>query len=161
MNITRALFILRHGSYEGRIKYLEAVKTIEDELNRKTEELDLAKKAIIALTEERMKLLDNNTACDSCSCELLDARDKAIRESHLLADDNERLKEILDSYALQYGSAVTKERYLKSERAEAYKRFAERMKGQVFSGATPHDYELLHMCIDGIAKELTEGKNDE
>ena len=61
MNITRALFILRHGSYEGRKKYLEAVQTIEDELNRQKQELDLAKQAIIALTEERMTLEDTQS----------------------------------------------------------------------------------------------------
>lgn len=43
MNITRALFILRHGSYEGRKKYLEAVQTIEDELNRQKIEIESLK----------------------------------------------------------------------------------------------------------------------
>ena len=129
----------------------EAVER-QETINRLNEELDLAKKAIIALTEERMKLLDNSTACDSCSCELLDARDKAIRESHRLADDNESLKRILDCYALQYGSAVDKERFLKPARAEAVKEFAEKLK------------PTLSFCrytsaedIDNLVKEFTEG----
>lgn len=60
MNITRALFILRHGSYEGRKKYLEAVQTIEDELNRQK-----------ALIEE---------SCECCACKLLEERDSARAE---------------------------------------------------------------------------------
>ena len=50
--------------------------------------------------------------------------------------------------------------FLAEARADAVKEFAERLKRQVFSDATPHDYEILHLCIDGIAKEFTEGESN-
>ena len=40
MNIKRAFFILYHGSAEGRHKYLEAVRTVEDIINRQNVEID-------------------------------------------------------------------------------------------------------------------------
>lgn len=92
MTLKQAFFILRHGSAEGNHKYLEAVKVIEDEYNRQKEELDLAKKAIIALTEERMKLqreIDNE--CDHCGCVLIDQRDNARADA--VKEFAERLKE--------------------------------------------------------------------
>lgn len=55
MTLKQAFFILRHGSAEGNHKYLEAVKVIEVEYNRQKQELDLAKQALFALTEERMR----------------------------------------------------------------------------------------------------------
>lgn len=55
MTLKQAFFILRHGSADGKRKYLEAVKIIEVAYNRQVQELDLAKRAIIALTEERME----------------------------------------------------------------------------------------------------------
>lgn len=56
MTLKQAFFILRHGSAEGNHKYLEAVKVIEEEYKHQAEELALAKKALIALTEEKMQL---------------------------------------------------------------------------------------------------------
>ena len=55
MTLKQAFFILRHGSAEGNHKYLEAVKVIEEEYKHQAEELALAKKALIVLTEELRK----------------------------------------------------------------------------------------------------------
>lgn len=141
MNITRAFFILRHGSYEGHQKYLEAVKVIEDEYNRQKEELDLAKQAIIALTEERMKLqreIDNE--CDHCGCVLIDQRDNARADA--VKEFAERLQDRMFNY---------------------YECVGESARGRPYKGDTLMDYEVVDMIedsIDNLVKEFTEGKPD-
>ena len=92
MTLKQAFFILRHGSAEGNHKYLEAVKIIEVAYNRQVQELDLAKQALTALTEERMRLqreIDNE--CDHCGCVLIDQRDNARADA--VKEFAERVKE--------------------------------------------------------------------
>lgn len=69
-----------------------------------------------------------------------------------LAEENERLKNICNSYALQYGTARDKEVFLRKEREDTVREFAERLKKEclVDSG-----YEVLQIgTIDRIAKEI-------
>jgi hypothetical protein len=67
----------------------------------------------------------------------------------------DRLNYILQCYALEHGTAVDKERFLKPARAEAVKEFAEKLK----KGAVLDD-DLLWVTdvdIDNLVKEFTEG----
>ena len=76
MNTEKALFILRHGSYEGHQKYLEAVKVIEDELDRKNE------------TIEQLQ-----TALFKCGEEMATARVEAVKEfAEKLKEDVEKMQ---------------------------------------------------------------------
>lgn len=43
MTLDKALFILRHGSAEGKRKYFEAIKIIENEVNRQKAEIERLK----------------------------------------------------------------------------------------------------------------------
>ena len=151
MTLKQAFFILRHGSAEGRHKYIEAVKVIEDENNRQKAEIERLKSVIDA-------------SCVSCACQLLGERDSARAEVESLKIANEKLydvnkhqeAEIEDQASLILSLSSIKTTVINDAKADAIKEFAERLKRQVFSDATPHDYEILHLCIDGIAKEFTE-----
>ena len=84
-----------------------------------------------------------STDCDF----FLKSQEQTIKE---LTEENERLKNICNSYALQYGTARDKEVFLRKEREDTVKRFAERLKaicwGEIISPST----------IDRIAKEILE-----
>lgn len=77
--------------------------------------------------------------------------DKTIQK---LTEENERLRantksatEILNfKFAYDAGKADT------------VRKMQERLKKQRFSDITPHDYDLLHCFIDGVAKEMLEGE---
>ena len=79
-----------------------------------------------------------------------------------LEAETDRLNYILQCYALEHGTAVDKERFLKPARAEAVKEFAESLKTNVFevddiNGDTVLAVEVSH--IDYLVKEFTEGEN--
>lgn len=77
----------------------------------------------------------------------------------------EELENICESYALQYGTAVAKEVFLKKERADTVRKFAKRLKAKAMD-VDMDDATLWLSCvpvddIDQIAKELLEeGKNN-
>ena len=65
----------------------------------------------------------------------------------------ERLKRILDSYALQYGTAVDKDRFLRQAKSEAIKEFAERLKLNGYWDIDLPDYVFVD-DIDNLVKEM-------
>ena len=103
------------------------------------------------LTEENDKLRKAKVVyetVDYCADDLA----KALEE-------NERLKNICNSYALQYGTARDKEVFLRKEREDTVRKFADRLKKEclVDSG-----YEVLQIgTIDRIAKEILNKTEEE
>ncbi len=71
--------------------------------------------------------------------------------------DLERLNKNLEAYALQYGTANDQSEKLKSNRAEAVKEFAERLRGRFKT--EPILFEELCYKIDILAKELIGGED--
>jgi hypothetical protein len=70
-----------------------------------------------------------------------------------ISKENERLERICESYALQYGTAMDKEVFLKQERADTVRKMRERIK-EYF----PYDDDSgLYVVLDQIAKEMLEG----
>lgn len=69
----------------------------------------------------------------------------------------ERKGRIIESYALQYGTAADKEVFLRKVRAEAIREFAERLKLYLFieRGGI---YTVSGKDIDNLVKEMTEGQ---
>lgn len=66
----------------------------------------------------------------------------------------ERLTRICDSYALQYGTAVDKEAFLKQERADTVRKMQERIERHATNG---YPRKVRLDVIDQIAKEMVEG----
>lgn len=77
-----------------------------------------------------------------------------------LAEENERLKNICNSYALQYGTARDKEVFLRKEREDTVREFAERLKGAFNFGHTILEKSICDI-IDQIAKEILNKTEDE
>lgn len=113
-------------------------------------------KDAIALIKE---LTEENERLESISINkdiTIEAINEVIKQ---LNEENERLKNICNSYALQYGTARDKEVFLRKERADTVKRFAERLKKEclVDSG-----YEVLQIgTIDRIADEILNKNTEE
>lgn len=78
-------------------------------------------------------------------------------EIERLEAEIERLNYILQCYALEYGTAADKERFLKPVRAEAIKEFAERLKEELTTGMAVMRVSALDI-IDNLVKEFTEGE---
>ncbi len=96
---------------------------------------------------EKEQIIKVITQHNENCCNLTEITIALIKE---LTEENERLKNICNSYALQYGTARDKEVFLRKEREDTVKRFAERLKaicwGEIISPST----------IDRIAREITE-----
>lgn len=71
----------------------------------------------------------------------------------------ERKGRIIESYALQYGTAADKEVFLRKVRAEAIREFAKRLKEKSY---IPDPYWKMSVVdeyrIDNLVKEMTEGQ---
>lgn len=78
-----------------------------------------------------------------------------------LTKENERLTGNCESYALQYGTATDKEVFLKRERADTVREFAERLKAEAY---VPKPYGMSKVVdvgtIDRIADEILNGKEE-
>lgn len=81
--------------------------------------------------------------------------------------ENERLKQVLNSYALQYGTVTDQSKKIKEIKDEAYKEFAERLTDRIAEAVDiSHDnpngsnYDLTDVfdTIHNLVKELKEGK---
>ena len=69
----------------------------------------------------------------------------------------DRLNYILQCYALEHGTAVDKERFLKPARAEAVKEFAEMLK-EIVDGNSSGYLFIPEKRFDNLVKEFTEGE---
>ena len=74
----------------------------------------------------------------------------------------EKLENICNSYAMQYGTATDKEVFLKKERADTVRKMVERLKEKAMD-VDMDDATLWMSCVpvddvDQIAKQLTEDK---
>ena len=78
-------------------------------------------------------------------------------------EEIERLTRICGSYALQYGTAVDKEAFLKQERADTVRKMQERLRKESypFPCAIGVEYAVPYCKVDQIAKEMVEGSSDE
>ena len=158
MTLKQAFFILRHGSAEGNHKYLEAVKVIEDEYNRQKETIEQLKTALFKCGEDAVEIENYKKIAEhqqSLSMDRFFEIQRLKEEIVKLEAETDRLNYLLQCYALEHGTAVDKERFLKPARAEAVKEFAERLK----KGAVLDD-DLLWVTdvdIDNLVKEFTEG----
>ena len=168
MNTEKALFILRHGSYEGHQKYLEAVKVIEDEFNRQKETIEQLKTALFKCGEDAVEIENYKKIAEYQQSLSMDR----FFEIQRLREEIERLHNILLSFTNEVSVWSNKKGYDTSEislipildkaknikeeaRAEAVKEFAERLK----TGAVLDD-DLLWVTdvdIDNLVKEFTEG----
>ena len=94
---------------------------------------------------------------------LLDLINRQQAEIVKLEAETDRLNYILQCYALEYGTAVDKERFLKPARAEAVKEFAERLKQKETTAISCKRFEGVVSTddIDNLVKEFTEGKADD
>ena len=83
-----------------------------------------------------------------------------------LAEENKKLKTELLRIVEQDIPALAVEEMMNTHTSSimksaydiAIRKMQERLKEQQFSHATPHDYDILHYWIDGVAKELLGGK---
>lgn len=72
-----------------------------------------------------------------------------------LAEENERLTNICQSYALQYGTARDKEYFLNKARAEAITEFAEKVVGRFNTcDKAMYPQTAIHDVVTRIAKEM-------
>lgn len=75
-----------------------------------------------------------------------------------LEAENERRGEILNSYALQYGTVTDQSKKVKEIKSEAYKEFAEEYEKRcIASGVYP---AVTKNILKNLLEELTEGKDD-
>lgn len=82
---------------------------------------------------------------------LIKSQEKRIRA---LTEENERLKNICNSYALQYGTARDKEVFLRKEREDTVREFAERLlRINQHLIITPREIEQVAKDILGKRKE--------
>ena len=95
---------------------------------------------------------------------LINSQEQRIGE---LAEENERLENICQSYALQYGTVTDKEVFLKKERADTVRKMQaaiiEYYSKPKYQPTREHpirhtQIEHLFAVIDQIAKEMLEGK---
>lgn len=66
----------------------------------------------------------------------------------------ERLQRILDSYALQYGTATDKEVFLKKERADTVRKMHDSIKERCIKGGIYPAF--VKSVVEAVAKELSE-----
>lgn len=81
---------------------------------------------------------------------------KAVNKK--LTEENERLK--APKYRILPDDRIEMIPTVESVRADTVRKMQERLKKQRFSDASPHDYDLLHCFIDGVAEEILEGENE-
>ena len=146
MNTEKALFILRHGSYEGHQKYLEAVKVIEDELDRKNETIEQIKTALFKCGEEAVEIANYKKIAEHQQSISMDR----FFEIQRLKAELERLKAEKDNLIRTYAECQT----------EAVKEFAERLKTNVFEVDDINEDTFLAVevsYIDYLVGEFTEG----
>ena len=93
------------------------------------------------LTAENERLRENNKQIVT----------DAVRSVSKLTEENERL--MREKTALECVISTARNQAT----ADTVRKMQERLKKQVFSDATPHDMDLLHCFIDGVAKEMLEG----
>jgi chromosome segregation ATPase len=85
-----------------------------------------------------------------------DERDaERLNQVGKLTEENERLENICQSYALQYGTATDKEVFLKQVRADTVRKMQERLSEQ-FHDRVAYTRSYVHDTIDQIAKEMIE-----
>ena len=123
------------------VEVIVAAKKLENRVKELTEELE-----------------NERTWADSMIDNLRDDIRELTEENEYLQQQNEiytvlnkKLEDVCESYAWQYGTAVSKELFLKKERADTVKKMQERLK----SGWCT-DNERCCEFIDQIAKELLE-----
>lgn len=82
-----------------------------------------------------------------------------------LREENERLTGICESYALQYGTATDKEVFLKRERADTVREFAERLKYTLCINNEENteffDYSYTLETIDEVANKILNNTEEE
>ena len=131
--------------------------------------------------ENRLKECENGYAgtLHIESCKLLDAEErvKELTEENeklksigiskdivieSLAEENEKLKNICNSYALQYGTARDKEVFLRKEREDTVREFAERLKAVAYQSSDwSHGEHPMVVEVDDIEEILNENTEEE
>ena len=68
MNFDEAFFILQHGSYEGRVKYLESIQVVREHFKCLADENRELKKLLKLVIEdfERVTKMCVGYVCDNC-----------------------------------------------------------------------------------------------
>ena len=188
MNIKKALFILRHGSYEGRHKYLEAVQTIEDELNRQNSNIEELKSKNSSLTSDLTSLRAEIKRLEYTLLGVMHRVDKWLDGDELKQNEvdraatmREKTLQIVEEKEAKIErleannkvlSNVIKNTFLAKAgceissfveiRAEAAKEFAERLKLQAYTecSITGYKYQVVQIEeIDNLVKEFTGGEH--
>ena len=150
--ITKALFILRHGSAEGEHKYFEAIEIIENEFNLQKAEIKQKDTEIDILIRKKKTLRDEISELET-EIEQLEA---GCEKQYEIAEANIRA-EIADGGTSCHWCTD-------KNKTQAYKEFAERLKGSVFfiRDEDGWDYSVVFADeIDNLVKELTEGNDNE
>jgi uncharacterized small protein (DUF1192 family) len=73
-----------------------------------------------------------------------------------LTEENERLREDNEIKSQKRANIFEIANAFERGRTNGVRKMQERLKQQRFSDATPHDYDLLHYFIDGVAEEILE-----
>lgn len=122
------------------------------------------KKALECCGGERKLCRDCPYACGSRYCvvvlredalALITSQEQKIKE---LTEENERLRAENEIKSQKRANIFEISNAFERGRTDGVRKMQERLKAQRFSDASPHDYDLLHCVIDGIAKKMLEGE---
>ena len=169
MNTEKALFILRHGSYEGHQKYLEAVKVIEDEYNRQKETIEQLKTALFKCGEEAVEIANYKKIAEHQQSISMDRffEIKRLKEELALAkkavlalteEQTAQRAEIEEQASLILSLSRIQTTVINEAKAEAVKEFAERLKENTREIMLYGEIVMAYH-IDNLVKEFTEGGN--
>lgn len=151
------------NGYSGTL-HIESCKLhdAEERIKELTIELDAMRGAANSYKMHNERLTEENERLEKENDDLVSEKVIYIQEKVTLKDENERLKNICNSYALQYGTARDKEVFLKKEREDTVREFAERLKAEAY---VPKPYGMSKVVdvgtIDRIAKEILNKTEDE
>ena len=88
--------------------------------------------------------------------ELIDENEYLKQQNEIYAVLNKKLEDACESYAWQYGTAVSKELFLKRERADTVRKIQERFKGGLYAYGDEIAVDDAGYLIDRIVEEILE-----
>ena len=88
--------------------------------------------------------------------EITEENEYLKQQNEIYATLNKKLEDICESYAWQYGTAISKEFFLKKERADIVRKMQEKLNGTKFRMCGGGECYIYAENVDVIAKELLE-----
>lgn len=91
--------------------------------------------------------------------EITEENEYLRQQNEIYATLNKKLEDICESYAWQYGTAISKELFLKKERADTVRKMQEKLNDTKFRMCGGGECYIYAENVDVIAKEMLEESN--